>query len=238
MPLDLAKYVAVGVLAVIVLAAVTYDGEGAAVEPEVAMTGGFGADGELVQPSVDSGTVLADPQPVSEGDYLELPAPVGAEVAVEPEIPAAPVSATPQPQPQPRAQPSTSVPASAPRATSGGEVISHTLQRGETLSDAAHIMLGNRGRWRELHEYNRDKISDPNHVRAGMTLTFPRARLTSSTPTRSLPEGRRYRVTRGDTLYSIARRELGNGTRWREIAELNQIGPDDLRYGKEIVLPR
>ena len=53
------------------------------------------------------------------------------------------------------------------------------------------------------------------------------------------PPGRRtYIIQKGDTLYGIARREYGDGKRWKEIAAVNPgIEPTRLRIGAEIILP-
>lgn len=48
---------------------------------------------------------------------------------------------------------------------------------------------------------------------------------------------RTYTVEKDDTLFGIARRELGNGARWQELAERNDIrAPYVLNVGQEIVL--
>ena len=49
-------------------------------------------------------------------------------------------------------------------------------------------------------------------------------------------KGSAYTVRKGDTLYSIAQRELGNKSRWQEIAALNG-GNDSLSPGATIKLP-
>lgn len=49
-------------------------------------------------------------------------------------------------------------------------------------------------------------------------------------------KGRTYTVRKGDTLYSIAQRELGNKGRWQEIAAMNG-GNDSLTPGATIKLP-
>jgi 5'-nucleotidase len=47
-----------------------------------------------------------------------------------------------------------------------------------------------------------------------------------------------YTVVDGDTLFSIARRELGNGERWHEIQDANPaLDPLRLPVGQTIVLP-
>lgn len=47
-----------------------------------------------------------------------------------------------------------------------------------------------------------------------------------------------YVVRSGDSLERIARRELGDGARWREVAELNGIkNPNLVRVGQKLTLP-
>src|SRR5699024_9746036 len=54
-------------------------------------------------------------------------------------------------------------------------------------------------------------------------------------------ELREYTLRRGDSLSTVAARELGNGARWTEIYKLNRdvIGPnpDGVRDGMKIKLP-
>lgn len=50
--------------------------------------------------------------------------------------------------------------------------------------------------------------------------------------------GNTYTVQKGDTLWSIAQRMLGDGQRWREIQDLNPgLEPAKLKVGAVIVLP-
>jgi nucleoid-associated protein YgaU len=57
----------------------------------------------------------------------------------------------------------------------------------------------------------------------------------------SYRSGRTYKVAEGDTLFTIARYELGKASRWAEIYELNQdlLGKDFnyLRPGMQLRLP-
>jgi nucleoid-associated protein YgaU len=54
----------------------------------------------------------------------------------------------------------------------------------------------------------------------------------------SQPATRTYTIRKGDTLWSIAKREYGNGQRWVDISALNpSIDPKKLVIGKQIILP-
>lgn len=47
-----------------------------------------------------------------------------------------------------------------------------------------------------------------------------------------------YTVVKGDTLFSIAKTNLGNGNRWPEIVKLNPgLKPETLKVGQTIKLP-
>ncbi len=55
---------------------------------------------------------------------------------------------------------------------------------------------------------------------------------------RSADEVRFYRLKAGDTFWGIAKRELGNPQRWREIKSLNpDVNPNALRIGQTIRIP-
>lgn len=52
------------------------------------------------------------------------------------------------------------------------------------------------------------------------------------------PAANTYTVQKGDTLWSIAQRFLGDGKRWREIVEVNPgLEPSKLKIGQVIMLP-
>jgi len=52
------------------------------------------------------------------------------------------------------------------------------------------------------------------------------------------PADSTYTIAKGDTLWSIAKREYGNGQRWKDIAAANPgINPNKLRVGQQITLP-
>ena len=51
----------------------------------------------------------------------------------------------------------------------------YVVREGDTLIDIAERQLGKRSRWTELHEINKSRVKDPNHVAPGTRLLLPAA---------------------------------------------------------------
>jgi hypothetical protein len=49
----------------------------------------------------------------------------------------------------------------------------HTVARGDTLFSLAQQYYGNRAKWRDLYEANREQLPDANALRLGMELAIP-----------------------------------------------------------------
>jgi len=129
-----------------------------------------------------------------------------------------------------------------------------------TISDKAY---GSGGYFKALFELNRRRTKDSEDLKVGEVLTVPDEaiirrmypdlcpkprKLVASTQQRMISAsgrmqgtGRIYTVADGDTLFEIARHELGKSSRWAEIYELNHdvLGDDFdyLRTGTELILP-
>jgi nucleoid-associated protein YgaU len=143
----------------------------------------------------------------------------------------------------------------------------YTVRRGDSLSKIAQRHYGSRRRdvVQRLFEANRGTLSSPDSIRAGQTLVLPPlhrgepspaspqasspssaakpvATATQSQSPRSSASGswRWYQVRKGDKYEKIARRELGDAARWKELHELNKhIFPDParIRWGVRIKIP-
>lgn len=77
-----------------------------------------------------------------------------------------------QPRPMQPPQPG----AIPPPMTSAGTASSqrtHTVGHGETLTGIAHHYYGKASEYQKIFDANRDKLSDPDKVREGMTLIIP-----------------------------------------------------------------
>lgn len=80
----------------------------------------------------------------------------------------------PRPAGQPNAAPNATTPRQpTPPASTPPPARTHTVARGESLSTIAARYLGSAGKWRDLYDYNKSVISDPDNVREGTTLRIP-----------------------------------------------------------------
>jgi nucleoid-associated protein YgaU len=132
----------------------------------------------------------------------------------------------------------------------------YTIQRGDRLIDLAREEYGDGSLWEAIKAVNPG--IDENRLVIGATIYIPaeadarrllqagRGQETPPPPAeradRDRPAAGRtaYVVVEGDTLIKIARDVLKDGTRWREIFELNRDkleSPDVLRVGMELRLP-
>lgn len=131
-----------------------------------------------------------------------------------------------------------------PTVVEEGEVVGeYTVKVGDTLSKIAQEVYGNPENWREIAKAN-DIPEDNPAISVGQKLTLPEIGGPASekeepTPT-EVPEEEKvegeveetpqtavgpttYTVERGDTLWEIAERFYGDGSRWHEIFEANSL---------------
>lgn len=136
------------------------------------------------------------------------------------------------------------------------------VEPGDTFWTISQKMYGEGGFFKALQEHNRgripvasqldvgDEISTPSadELRSKYSGLCPKVRTVKpGTPsatavsTRILPSGREYTVEEGDTLFDIAKYELGDPSRWPEIFQLNRhVLGDDIDYvrpGTRLMLP-
>lgn len=111
----------------------------------------------------------------------------------------------------------------------------YEVRPGDTLSSICR-QIGPTTNWRTLYRLNRRVVSNPHHLIPGTVLQVP------DVPARDTvaPSGHRIVVRAGDTLYSLAKRHLGDGKRWPELVpRLPQhlTDPSRLPVGMVIALP-
>ena len=105
----------------------------------------------------------------------------------------------------------------------------YRVHRGDTLSSISERELGTIARWHDLAHLNRFQLgTNPDHLEPGWVILLP-----PDAPPPSQGPTEVVTVERGDTLWSIAERELGTPNRWGELWDLNlrRTQPDGLRMG-------
>lgn len=126
-----------------------------------------------------------------------------------------------------------------------------TVESGQTLSELARKHLGSAADWDELLNANKDKLSRPEQLRAGMTLRLPEKAIkraaqstpavTTTTTTNTVtPSAKSYTIESGDTLSSIAAKTLGSAGKWYKLYQHNKStidDPDNLTVGTTIKIP-
>ena len=139
---------------------------------------------------------------------------------------------------------------------------SYTVEPNDNYWVISEKVYGTGGYFKALEHHNRQRFPRGDLLRTGDVIDTPSTEaLAASYPSlcpradhvpaprstatlssqRGAAGGRTYVVEEGDTLFDIARYELGKATRWAEIYQLNrdQIGADfnHLRPGTQLVLP-
>jgi nucleoid-associated protein YgaU len=140
----------------------------------------------------------------------------------------------------------------------------YTIQPNDNLWVISEKVYGTGGYFKALYEHNRLRLQRPDQLVVNTILVVPpiatleknypalcpKQRKSAVVRASAIPastRGRRasganaYVVAEGDTLFDIARYELGKASRWAEIYELNRdvLGEDydHLRPGTELVMP-
>ncbi len=153
-------------------------------------------------------------------------------------------------------------------AAQSQEPIVHIVAKGESLTSVAMKYYGKKEGNRlvnieKIYNANRDILSSINSVKVGQRLNIPRIdgmeygqgqvktgqvtmaiKPVNKTEVQSVVQAagssRIYTVKENDSLWKIAQRELGNGSRYTEIIKLNAKyleNSDNLKLGMKLVLP-
>ena len=134
----------------------------------------------------------------------------------------------------------TTAPAVAPHSAATQErPATYVVQPGDSLSTIAQRKLGNGNRWPELADLNPHVADHPDLIHAGTVLTMPAPATTARQHS--------YTVKAGDTLSTIAQRELGDADRYPEIfhaskdtlqpGQIRLTDPDHIDVGQTLTIP-
>lgn len=131
-------------------------------------------------------------------------------------------------------------------------VDTHKVQVGDSLSSLAQTYYGDSKYAKVLADAN-PRLSDPSQLKVGTVVSIPPlpadagskisngSALAGKPGEKSVDGKRTYTVKAGDSFYSIAKTQLGNASRWKELLALNNAtvkgDPTALQPGQRIVLP-
>lgn len=127
---------------------------------------------------------------------------------------------------------------SLPAATNAARKIV-SVQRGDSLWKLAKQNLGHGSLWPELLAANRG-IADANRIRAGAQLNLPEAAATPHSKRVAASIAKlTLKVHRGDTLWSLAKANLGRSSAWHCLAAANPSvsDPNRIYEHQELVVP-
>jgi nucleoid-associated protein YgaU len=150
--------------------------------------------------------------------------------------------------------------AEAARAKPGTGSTKYIVKKGDTLWKIAEKAYKSGFNYKDVVAYN--KIANPNTIVAGQEILLPTVKPQLPTDPTILSQGgvggpsddaaisatmtdkvtdssSNYTVVKGDTLWTIAARTLGDGFSWADIAKANGItDPVKLEVGTKLVIPR
>lgn len=133
-------------------------------------------------------------------------------------------------------------------ADSTAELEKYTVEDGDSMWIIARKTLGSGAKWELIAKAN--PMVDPLKIKKGDVLIIPRlpaerGPIAEKTPADPLGLGfnrdeKVIEVLEGDSLWRIAEREYGDGTKWQIIYSANQTRmkhENDLRVGQKLVIP-
>lgn len=127
------------------------------------------------------------------------------------------------------------------------DFIVYTVQRGDSLWKIAIKFYGQGRSWRRIYEDNAAVIRNPGRLYAGqrlvirLTETIAANNVSEYSSSTGVLEGTIYKVQRGDSLWTIARRVYGSGRLWNIIYEANRdiiADPDRIRGSQVLAIPQ
>jgi len=110
----------------------------------------------------------------------------------------------------------------------------YVVKEGDNLWEIAEENMNSGYDWVEIAQAN--NLDNPGMIEEGQELTIPAVKTTNDIA--SLTDST-YKVEAGDNLWEIAVRAYGDGYKWVEIANANNLdNPDIIHPGNELTLPR
>lgn len=130
------------------------------------------------------------------------------------------------------------------------ETIRYKVKNGDTLEEIAAKHLGSKSKWKEILKWNEGL--NPARLKVGQEIVIHpsvrESRVAQEAPSARAQEiqtsvafsEKKYKVTKGDSLYDIAKKVYGDGNQWKKIFDANRDklrDPGMLSDGMELKLP-
>ncbi len=118
--------------------------------------------------------------------------------------------------------------------------LTHEVASGETLQSISTDFFGTTKKWKEIADANRNVLANADDLRVGMVLVIPDRNIASAARPRSIAsttKAREIKVLPGDSLSRIAKRELEDQSRWRDIQSLNGMSDTQVHPGQMLKIP-
>lgn len=112
----------------------------------------------------------------------------------------------------------------------------YTVKSGDSLWKIAQNKLGNGKRYKEIMTLNGLK-SETIHKGDVLKLPVSGGTVIEETEIPAKEEYTTYTVKKGDSLWAIAQKKLGNGNRYKEIMTLNGLKNATISTGKKLKIP-
>lgn len=120
----------------------------------------------------------------------------------------------------------------------------HKVEKGEYLWAIAEKYFGSGYNWVDIAREN--NLQNPNRLLVNQELIIPKAEVRQPVSTKIATSqfgepitGTSYTVVKGDHLWGIAVRAYGDGYKWVEIAQANNLkNPNLIHPGNILTLPR
>lgn len=116
--------------------------------------------------------------------------------------------------------------------------LTHEVAAGETLQSISTDFFGTTKKWKSIADATRNVLSNADDLRVGMVLVIPSREIASAArPQSTTTKTREIRVLAGDNLSRIAKRELEDPSRWRDIQSINGMSGTQVHPGQTLKIP-
>ena len=138
-----------------------------------------------------------------------------------------------------------------PAAPTAGPPMNYTVAKGDNLTKISRRFYGDASMVKAIFAANRKVLKTPNLIKEGQKLFLPaksasvrtishRSTMAGTTPRARRVQPTTYKVKKGDSLFLIAKRIYGRGSKWTKIYNANKAklkNPDRVREGMVLRIP-